>query len=152
MEVQAAGGVKRHRRFTEQDLERIRCMQVLAPAARPEDAMARSMRLERTKHLTLMASMGLHDEQCSPRSSEAQQAEAHAETTAELPVVTMAGVPTTPAKKKAEQAALNKFNSDSDSDDDGAEYGAPQYRLNDKGPSRPAMVRTALRSAPALTR
>jgi hypothetical protein len=155
VEVQAAGGVKRHRRFTEEDLERIRRMQLLAAAAKPEDAMTRSMRLERTEHLALMASMGLCDEQCDLSSSGAQQADADAEATAELPVVTMACMPTTtPAKKHTEQVFLNKFNSDSDSDseDDDAEYGAPQYRLNDKGPSRPATVRTAWRSAPALKR
>lgn len=62
VEVQPAGGVKRHRRFTEEDLERIRTMAAAVAAPKSEDGIARGFRLERTKQLALMASLGLHEE------------------------------------------------------------------------------------------
>jgi hypothetical protein len=65
----------------------------------------------------------------------------------------MAGVPTISSANKAKRAAaLNKFNSDSDSDDDAAEHGAPAYIVNDKGPSRPVMVRLPHRLSYCVSR
>lgn len=56
LKVQAAGGVKRHRKFTEEDLELLRSQDSSCPVV-PEDDVAISLRAERKSQLSLLTSM-----------------------------------------------------------------------------------------------